>query len=112
MQRRTLVLTGTMMATILLASGTAFLACAENAKIKPEGVSFTSGESANTPGMKATQTAPRDISYSITFVGKPRGIKSPVPDTGSRIAREFSMPGTSRNFSSLHLHVPGTVIQE
>ena len=107
MQRRTLVLTGTLLSAILLGSGAIYASQTDDTKVNIDNFTFSPAQITVAPGTKITWTNRDDIPHTVTDAGKPRTFKSAALDTGDAFSFAFSTPGTYYNFCSLHPHMQG-----
>jgi plastocyanin len=109
-RRRTIVLTGTLLSTILLANSAISAAQAEDAKVSIDNFSFSPAQITVAPGTKVTWPNRDDIPHTVTDAGEPRAFKSPALDTEDAFSYVFSAPGTYHYFCSLHPRMQGTVV--
>jgi plastocyanin len=111
MQRRTIVLIGTMLGAIVIGSGggAIYAAQTEETKVSIDNFSFPA-EITVTAGTKVTWENRDDIPHTVTDAGQPREFKSAALDTGDAYSHVFAAAGIYHYFCSLHPHMQGTVV--
>jgi plastocyanin len=111
MQRRAIVLAGTILsAAILLGIAAVSAARADDANVVIDNFTFSPAEITVAAGTKVSWSNRDDIPHTVTDAGQPRAFKSPPLDTGDAFSFVFSSPGTYHYFCTLHPHMQGTVV--
>jgi plastocyanin len=110
MQRRTIVLAGTLLTAIVLGGGAIRAAQTQEATVNIDNFSFGPPEITVAPGTKVTWFNRDDIPHTVTDAAEPRAFKSSPLDSGDAFSRVFALPGTYRYFCSLHPHMQGAVV--
>ena len=111
MRRRTIVLAGALLASLLLGSGAMSAAPPRRSTVDHRQFLVLAGAAHGGAGNQShlgpTATTSRTPSPTPT---RPRAFKSPALDTGEAFSYVFSKPGTYHYFCSLHPHMQGTVV--
>lgn len=106
MRRRTIGLTATLLAALLLGGA----AHAADARVTIDNFSFSPATMTVERGATVTWANRDDIPHTVTDAGNPRAFKSAPLDTDDTFSYTFASPGTYHYFCSLHPHMEATVV--